>query len=192
MTPHGEGPPAARPPVALGCLSAIAAVALISVGSLLLIAYLESGANTGEVTLEPAAAYAPGSVEFVPGRNVYLVRLSDGAFLALSNLDAANRATPGRQCRVAPIAAGAPDLAALVLRYRSAFSPAARGSELLFREDCNGAIYDVTGLRLDALDYNLDRYGVSLDEAGRVVIDFSERICTARTESEAFAPVDCP
>ncbi|GAB4337306.1 MAG: hypothetical protein Kow0010_25450 [Dehalococcoidia bacterium] len=178
--------------MALGCFSAVAAVVLTAFAMLLLIVYLESGADTGKVTLEPAAAYAPGSVEFVRGHSIYLVRLPDGEFLALSNLDAANRATPGRQCRVAPIPAGAPELADLVLRYRSEFSPAARGSELVFREDCNGAIYDITGLRLDARDYNLERHPVSVDDRGRVVVDLSERICTAHTEATRFAPVDCP
>lgn len=192
MSVDRPGSPTARPPVALGCFSAVAAAVLAAFVLVLLVVYLESGANTGDVALEPAGAYAPGSVEFVRGHNVYLVRLPGGEFIALSNLDAANRATPGRQCRVAPIAAGAPDLAALVLRYRHEFSPAARGSEFLFREDCNGAVYDVAGLRLDAFDYNLERHPTTIDDTGRVVIDVSERICTVRTQSDAFAPVECP
>lgn len=185
-------PPSTKPPVAAGCLAAAAWALLLGIAGVFVIIFLDSGANTGKVTLEPAAAYRAGTVEFLRGRAVYLVRLPDGDFLALSNLDAANRATPGRQCRIAPIPVGDRDLAGLVTRYRAELSPPAQGTELLFREDCNGAVYDVAGMRLDTHGTNLDRHPVAIDDRGRAVVDLARRICTARTASEPFEPVDCP
>ncbi len=175
-----EDLPSPRPPVFLGCFTAIALlVFLFGVGSCLVV-YWESGADTGELRLEPAAAYAPGTVQYIGQRNLYVARLLDGTFLALADLDAANRANPARRCRVYPVAASDPALPALLERYRSRMSPPARGCTLIFREDCNGALYDFTGIRLDADGPNLDRYATTVDPTGRLVVDVSERTCTAR------------
>ncbi len=155
------------------------------------IRFLESGANAGELLLEPADAYAPGAVEFVGARNFYLVRLVDGSFLALSDLDAANRANAARRCRVAPVQAADPQLPSLLERHAGKTSAPAAGATLLFREECNKAVYDVTGLRLDADAANLDRYPVSVDESGRVVVDVSKRTCTVRSGERPFVAAPC-
>jgi len=182
---------AQRRPVALGCgLVALACAALV--GLLVFAAlFFESGADTGKVRLDSAEAYALGAVEFVGARNFYLVRLSPREFLALSDLDAANRANPQRRCRVSPIPATAPRLPGLLERYSPAANPAAAGSTLLFEETCNGAIYDVTGLRLAGEGPNLERYPLSFSPDGHVLVDISRRQCTQHDGPVLFAPIPC-
>lgn len=186
-----EGVLNARPPVLLGCLSAVAFVVVVFGFFAFLIVFLESGADTGKVQLEDAEAYAPGSVEFIGEENLFLVRLGDGEYLALADLDAANRARPERRCRVSPMQRTDARLPAILERYGSRMSADAVGSTLVFREECGGAIYDVTGLRLDADGPNLDRYPVSVDSAGHVVVDTAKRQCSQRGQLNPFAPVGC-
>lgn len=188
---HEPVPATVRPPVALGCAAAVAAVVLFGLAVLATIGFLESGADAGKFVRDPVEAYARGSVEFIGERNIYLVRLADGSFVALGDLDAANRANPQRRCRVAPMLATDPQLPALLERYASRMSAQAAGSTLIFSEDCNRAVYDVTGLRLDAEAANLDRYPVGIDQAGRLTVDVSKRRCTLRTASQAFAATPC-
>jgi hypothetical protein len=73
----------------------------------------------------------------------------------------------------------------LLRRFEAKLTGQAEGATLLFREDCNGAIYNVLGERLDAEGPNLDRYELTVNERGRVVVDVSRRICSA-------GPVDAP
>ena len=96
----GSSPPAVRPPVALGCLAVVALVAVLAVVAVAGATFLESGSNGGYTLLDEAASYAPGSLRFAGEQNVYVARLTDGTFLALADLDAANRANAGRRCRV--------------------------------------------------------------------------------------------
>jgi hypothetical protein len=190
MTEHDDLP-SPRPPVLLGCVTALAAlVFLFGIGSCLVV-YWESGADTGKVRLELAEAYGPGTVQFVGAHNLYIARLPGGAFLALADLDAANRANPARRCRVYPIPAADPALPALLDRYRGRLSTEARGSTLIFREDCNGALYDFTGIRLDADGPNLDRYPTSIDTDGYLVVDTSRRTCTVRSGSAEAVERPC-
>jgi hypothetical protein len=71
-------------------------------------------------------------------------------------------------------------------------SPQGRALNLVLREDCNGAVYDGTGLRLDAPGQrNLDRFAVSVAPNGRLEVSTGERICTRRKGANLFAPVDC-
>ncbi len=186
-----EGVENARPPVFLGCFTAVAVLVLLFGLGAFLIVFLESGADTGKVRLEDAEAYAPGTVDFVGEENLYLVRLQGGDYLALSDLDAANRARPERRCRVAPLAVTDSRLPGILERYGGRMSAAATGTTLVFREDCDGAMYDVTGLRLDAEGRNLDRYPVSIDETGHVVVDTSKRECSERRETGQYVDVKC-
>lgn len=180
-----------RPPVALGCSFAVATLVIGALAVLALVAFLESGADSGKLVLDPAEAYARGSVEFVGQRNFYLVRLADGSFLALNDLDRANRASQQRRCRVAPMGTTDPLLRQLLDTLSTRMSAAAAGSTLLFREDCNKAVYDITGLRLDTDGANLDRYAVATDARGRVTVDLSKRICTNRSVAAAVSFVPC-
>ncbi len=189
----GKGPISVAPrPVAFGCTMAAFAVGILVLFVFLAAAFLESGADTGETSLEAPEAYARGSFELNPQRGFYFVRMVDGEFLALSSLDAANRAAGGQRCRVAPLPTDDPALPELLNRYAARLNPQAAGTTVLFREDCNGAVYDVTGLRLDAEGPNLDRHPVTVRADGRLSVDVSERLCTRREGSELFAPVECP
>lgn len=182
---------APRRPIAVGCgLVALAVFLVVSVVVFAVI-FFESGADTGQVRLDAAEAYAIGSVEFIGARNFYIIRLSPREFIALSDLDAVNRANVQRRCRVIPVAPTDPSLPGLLNRSSNLTSPGARGSTLLFREACNGAVYDVTGLRLDGEGANLERYPVSFSPDGHLRVDVSRRQCTLRDGADFFAPIPC-
>ncbi len=183
--------PAIRPPVALGCTAVIASIGFVVAALVFFFVFLESGANGGVATLDVPAAYAPGSIQYISDHNFYLSRLADGSFVALSDLDAANRATPEHRCRVAAITAGDPSLPGLVQQYASRMSPQAAGSTLLLREDCNNAVYDFTGARLDGDGPNLDRLAVSTGTGGKLEVNTTKRTCTQRSGATVFAPIAC-
>ncbi len=178
-----------RQPVALGCFLMAAIGAGIIGLAIVLVAWLSSGSTT--VALDDARAYAVGSVEFVPARNLFVVRLTEIEYLALDDLDAANRANQGRRCRVQPLAAADPARAALVQQYASRMSPAAAGSTFVFRESCNNAVYDVAGVRLDTDGPNLDRHPVDIDEQGRLTVNIAKRVCTERSGAKLSQPREC-
>jgi hypothetical protein len=186
-----SGPETVRPPVALGCFFALAVVVLVAGMVAFGIVFLESGANTGQVGLEAADAYAPGTVEFISEENVFLVRLANGDFLSLADLDAANRANQGRNCRVGLVPMGEPSLGISVEVLRTRMSIEAAGATSVFYEPCLGSIYDVAGARLNGPGANLERHPVAVNAAGRVVIDLSERECSRRTEAADFVSTAC-
>lgn len=183
--------PSVRPPVFLGCAAAAFALVLLVLGVIFFVSFLDSGANNGKVTLLPAESFAPNTITYESKNNFYLVRLGDGSALALSDLDAANRGAATR-CRVAQLAATDPLLVQLLQQYGSRQSPQAAGSTVLLRESCNRAVYDLSGLRLDADGPNLDRLEVSLDKQGHIVVDTRKRSCTERSGANLFSPVTCP
>jgi len=191
MNPDTAPEGAPRPPLALGCGAVALGLAVLALFGVCTVQYLESGANTGKVTLLPFEEYGVGAFEYQPERHFYLVRLDSRTFIALSDLDAANRAALGRRCRVAPIASDDPSLPTLLEQFRSRINPTLAGSTLLLREDCFGAVYDASGLRLDRDGRNLDRHPVTIDAQGRVVVDVSRRSCSERSGSELFVPVPC-
>ena len=185
-------PKAVRPPVALGCVGALAAVVVFGAFLVFVIIFLDSGADSGKVRLEVPEAYAEGSIEFIGEKNFFLVRLRDGSFFAISDLDAANRANQARRCRVQLTSLSDPGIAAEADRLRGSMSPQSLGAASVLRETCNGAIYDLAGARLAGTGPNLDRFPVSLDGAGRLLVDSSKRECSERSGGEVFARVDCP
>lgn len=187
-----ETPEAVRPPVALGCFAA-AAILVVIVGFITFaVVFLESGADTGKVQLDVPEAYAEGSVEFVGAKNFFLVRLRDGSFLALSDLDAANRANQAQRCRVQLTALNDPSLETPAEQLRGRMSAQAAGANSVLRETCNGAVYDIAGANLAPEGPNLDRHPVSVNDAGRLVVETRTRECSERTGATVFAGVDCP
>lgn len=155
------------------------------------VAFLESGSDDGRAVLDPVASYAVPSATRVPERGLWVVRLVPGDFLALADLDAANRAGSARRCRVYPVDATDPGLPELLSRYRSRVSAEAAGMPFLFREDCNGALYDAAGVRLDRDGPNLDRIATDIDSRGRIVAHTARRTCTARDGAVATAGRPC-
>lgn len=187
-----EGAPGTRPSLAFGCSVLAAILVALGVAAVAFVVFLESGASTGRVTLDPLDAYPPGTVSRFPRDGFYLVRMPDGSTLALSDLDAANRAATGRRCRVAPIPAGEPALEEALERYRARLSPGTGSLTLIFRETCFGSLYDAAGIRLDADGPNLDRLGLDLDDQGNLVVETAERSCTRRDGRQLLVAVDCP
>jgi hypothetical protein len=154
--------------------------------------FLDSGADTGKVQLEVPEAYAEGSIEFVGEKNFFLVRLADGSFLALSDLDAANRANQARRCRVQLTALRDGSVASNADQLRGRMTAGASGSEAVLLEACNGRIYDIAGAILQGEGPNLDRFPISVDGAGRLLVDSSKRECSQRSGATAFQRIDCP
>jgi hypothetical protein len=186
-----EPVPAVRPPVVLGCTFAVAAVVAVVAVVAFAISFLDSGATGGTAVLNVPEAYAPGSLQYESADNFYLVRLRDGTFLALSDLDAANRANQAKRCRVAPISTQDPDLPGLLTQYANQMSADAAGSNVLFRETCNGATYDLTGARVDGVGPNLERLSIDKNSAGKLVVNLTKRTCTEREGTNLFVFIKC-
>lgn len=187
-----SSPDAVRPPVALGCFALLAAVVVLGAAIVFVVIFLDSGADSGKVRLEVPEAYAEGSIEFIGEKNFFLVRLRDGSFLALSDLDAANRANQARRCRVQLTGLSDPSLGVDPDQLRGQMSAQSGGALGVLRETCNGAIYDVAGARLEGEGPNLDRFPVTIDSAGRLLVDSSKRECSQRSGGTVFARIDCP
>jgi len=185
----GVAPPTGKPSRA-GCALALMALAGAVFAAVFLLVFLESGADSGEVVLLDQRAYARGTATHLPEHGLFLVRLGSG-FVALADVDAANRAAAGRRCRVHTIEGGTAATNGLLARYAGRSSPAAQGAVLLLGEDCNGAVYDIAGVRLDRDGPNLDRLAVAVNGRGRVVVSPLERTCTAREGSELAVPRAC-
>jgi hypothetical protein len=181
-----------RPPVAFGCFLGVAALLLVAVIVGFLVIFLKTGSESGTITLDPAASYGPGTIAAEPAHNLLIVRLADGDFVALADLDAANRASAGRRCRVSPIPANDPSLPGLLQRYQSRFSPAAAGTTTILTESCHGAMYDITGVRLDSDGPNLDRYETGTDSKGNLTVKLGKRTCSQRQGSNPFTRIPCP
>jgi hypothetical protein len=176
----------------LGCAAVLGLLVLLIAGAACAVVFFESGADSGDVHLQRADAYAPASVEFDADHHIFVVRAIDGEFFLLDDLDAANRASPGRRCRVFTVAAADPVARRALSQYEANFSPQGRSLALVFQEPCNGALYDATGVRLDQPgERNLDRYPVLRDDQGRLVVDTNERRCSRREGSDWYAPVVC-
>lgn len=188
-SPRGVEPPR---PVLGGCLGLVVAVVAVVAIAVFTVVFLESGADRGRLVLRDYRSYEVGTAEFVGERNLYIIRLGDGSFVALFDLDHANREARGQRCRVRPVTASDAALPGLLERYEREFSARAAGATLLFREDCNGAVYDATGLRLDDAGPNLDQYPVGLNEDMELVIDMGRRMCSIADGEADFATIACP
>jgi hypothetical protein len=178
--------------VALGCTFAlVVVVALVALGTFT-VKFLDSGANTGKVRLDVPEAYEPGSIEFVGAHNFFIVRLRDGSFLALSDLDAANRANQARRCRVGVASVADPGLPLDQPSLSAKMSPAAAGTTAILRENCNGAVYDISGVLLSSTGPNLDRYPIEIAASGNLLVDTSRRQCSERTAASFVEARSCP
>ncbi|MEO8539271.1 MAG: hypothetical protein ABI577_05980 [bacterium] len=184
-------PNAVRPPVFLGCFLAAAAMVVLILFGLFAITFLESGANDGKVRLDVSEAYAEGSIEFVGAENFFIVRLRDGTFVALADLDQANRANQAQRCRVNLADISDPSLGVSALALSAAMTADARGASTILRETCNGAIYDISGARLNGDGANLDRYPISLADDGHLLVDKSARQCSTRSGATVSAYRTC-
>lgn len=184
-------PQTVRPPVFLGCFFAAAVLVIVILGGAFFIRFIESGANDGKVRLDVPDAYALGSVEFNGEHNFFLVRLPDATFLALADLDAANRANQARRCRVALANLTDPTLGIPADALARRMTADASGASVVFRETCNGAIYDLAGARLNGDGPNLDRLAIDIGKDGHLRVDTSARTCTQRSGAADFAARTC-
>jgi hypothetical protein len=168
-------------------------VAVLGIGAIVFVfIFTSSSSNTGDIVLRPADSYAMGSVEFVAERNFFVVRLPRSGFLALADMDADNRASEGRRCRVGVVPGNDPALPGLLERHEANMGSEAVGTTLVFREACNGAVFDVTGQRISGEGPNLDRYAARVNDAGELVVNVSRRECSESAGRGLRTEVRCP
>ncbi|HJP40878.1 MAG TPA: hypothetical protein QGF35_04150 [Dehalococcoidia bacterium] len=175
--------------MALGCFLTIATIGLLTLTVIFLVVFLESGADTGEVVLLDQRTYPPGTIIHVAEHGFFVVRIG-ADLLAISDLDAAN-ATAGRKCRARLVPPGSEVRPGPEPTLLGRASPEAEGSVLFLAEECNGAVYDVVGTRLDRDGPNLDRFAVEIDDSGSIVVDRQSRSCTLRRDEALRLERDC-
>jgi hypothetical protein len=180
-----------RPPVALGCGTAVLAAAGVVLAFVFFVVFLNGGSASSTVTLAAADSYAPGTVTYNGDHRFYIVRLKEGQFIILADMDAANEASTTRKCRVQPLKPDDPKLLPMLNQYGPKMSPQAQSTTFLFREACNGAVYDITGVRLDGTGPNLARYASEIDPGGKLVVDLRSKHCSLRGSTNFFAPTAC-
>lgn len=177
--------------MALGCTLVVLAlvIGVVLVGGC--IAFAESGADTGKTTLLDADAYDFDTFTYEGERNYFLNRMPSGEFVAVSDLDAANRANASRQCRATIVHPQDPAYKRLIEDYGEQISAEAGSSEFLFREACNDAVYDLAGVLVSGEGRNLDQFRVTIDRRNQVIVDVSKRTCTERRGTDQRVEVAC-
>jgi hypothetical protein len=128
-----------------------------------------------------AAAYQPGTVNYLEAQHVFVTRLPDGGFIALYDL-ATRQQELGGDCRLQfQDTAGVGTLDPL---------PGMTGAIV---EECNGvrAVWRADGKYAFGADYgDLDRFNTSVDAAGHLIIDTDSRSCTRSRGVIGVAPFD--
>ncbi|MGD9933999.1 MAG: hypothetical protein AB7T37_09795 [Dehalococcoidia bacterium] len=183
--------PSARPPILLGCSVALTLLLGAIVFASACVVFLESGADSGKVVLEAEGAYPPGSITRVVSSGFYIVNLRGEGLFALSDIDAPNRASASRRCRVEAINPADPAYTEARTQYADRFASSALTAAIVLRENCNGAIFDATGARIDQPGQNLDRLEVTVDDLGRIVVNTARRTCSEGVLANRVE-VDCP
>jgi hypothetical protein len=191
--PSVTNPPAR---VHLGLVAVVVGLIVAFFAVVGLVLYFQPGSSSEPVGVPSLDVFAAGPTkEFVPGtvtyfekEHVYLVRFSDGAFLALYDLASTTQAE---------VAAG--DLSKLDCRVklvegdevekRPGVTPAGRGLGTTgFVDPCSDATWDAEGVSMDTtVPASLDRFPVAvIDDIVR--IQLAERRCMSQTSSAACIP----
>jgi hypothetical protein len=130
---HDSGSVSLRPVLVVGCLLLLAGFGYLGYSC------VQASERAGTFTDE-ASHYAPGSVTYVASGRTYLVRTSDGAFLALSEVEADDTDR----------------VAGCVIRYLADLSIA--GETGLFRDDCHGVVFSRNGSAIDGAAPPMQRH----------------------------------
>lgn len=123
-----------------------ALVFLIAVGALGAAAFVSLFVHggPGDTFEADIARFAPDDPVFVSSRQFYIVRLSTGSVVALDTREG-SREDQQRGC---------------VIRYRETLQAAGRTG--LFRGDCTGTLYDLTGAPIDGAGPPMKRHPVTV------------------------------
>jgi hypothetical protein len=169
-----------------GCLIPLAIGALVVVAAVVAIGLLfdqgsdsvqrERGYDAGE-----ASGYQPSSVVYAEPQHLFIVRLQDGAFVALYDKSSKQQELRS-DCRVA-----FDDTATL---NNVAQLPGITGALI---ENCDGlrAVWRADGLFAFGAGYgSLDRFNTSLDGAGHLIVDTTTRTCTRSRGVIGVPPFD--
>ena len=117
------------------------------------------------------------SVRYFESKHFYLVRLRDGSFLALYDLDVRNQSRVVGETLVAGcrVRLNSEPYVQNILRVSE---PVFGFETHALREGCGGSTYDLTGRRLfGPTPARLDRFPVSIGPAGEVKVDLQRRQC---------------
>lgn len=169
--------------VGLGGLAAVGVLALLSLVAVA--AYLDPGdvGKPGRFVAGRVDDLQPGSVRYFEGEHFYLVRLADGSFLALYDIDRHRQilsvgatGDPRFGCRVRAMSAATNEGVANILRASGTVVPGFEGQA--FRTPCTGATFDMTGRRLfGPAPTDLDRFPVRTLAGGFVEVNLASRQC---------------
>jgi hypothetical protein len=121
-------------------------IALLGLASSAFLIYSCSHAPPVGSFSAPINRFPANSVTYLSSGRSYLVRMEDGSFLALSEVDAdpANR------------------LKGCVIRYRPDLTGA--GKQGAFRDDCSGALFDLEGLAIEGGSPPMQRHPVQVTD----------------------------
>ena len=133
----------------------------------------DQGENAKQPTRQynagPAAEYKVGDVNQFDLQHVFLVRLPDGEFLAFYDKSSRQQELGG-SCRLQYDEIAGVGTLEPITGLGGAFVEECEGSRAVWRVDGKFAFGNGYG--------DLDRYNVSIDGAGDVIIDLSSRTCT--------------
>jgi len=174
-TPEAESPPGRRlPGCGGGCLlRGLGVVAALVALGLAIGLIFDQGEDAKQPDRRhvagPAAEYKLGDVNYFELQHVFLVHLPDGDFLAFYDKSARQQELGG-SCRIAYDETAGTGTLEPVAGLGGAFVEECEGSRAVWRVDGKFAFGNGYG--------DLDRFTVSIDDAGDVVIDLSSRTCT--------------
>ncbi|HWC29626.1 MAG TPA: hypothetical protein VG845_06040 [Dehalococcoidia bacterium] len=174
-----DQPGVATSPPKLSVLILSLAAILTFFGAVGLVLYLKPGGDSPAPAIfvaGPLEGFEPGSATYFETEHLYVVRLTDGALLALYDLGPRMQALLQEtgdkdwlRCR-AEFVPDNFDLTALG-------TPPAGFEERVFREPCHGSTWDANGNRLfGPTTGSLDRFPVRVVD-GSVHVDVSNRRC---------------
>lgn len=144
-----------------------------------LLLYFKPGSNSPAPDIfvaGPVSGFAPGSVSYFQTEHLYIVRLQDGAVIALYDLDPRMQALHEESTDKAWL-----DCRALIVpdevSLNSLGSPPIGFEDRVFREPCHGSTWDAAGRRLfGPTPGDLDRFPVRVVDDS-VHVDVGNRRC---------------
>jgi len=180
-----DAAPVARKRRPLGCLVRLAVAAAIVVGVVVAIGTIfdqgDSARPVRGYNAGPAEAYQPATVNYIEQTHAYIVRLADGAYLALYDKPAKQQELRN-DCRVSFIDDAGIGTLELLPGIKGAFVEQCGDARAVWRAD--GAFAFGAGYG------DLDRFGTRIDAEGDLIIDTDNRTCTRSRGATGLPPFD--
>ncbi len=131
-----------------------------------------------------AAGYAPASIHYFEEQHLYLVRRSDGSFVALYDWNARaqgqyQRGDEGKEaCRVQVLSPDSPAYEGDLGAIRADYAPEPGLENVVLRSGCDGTSFDALGRHgFGPSPGDLDRFPLFIDSQGHVIVTLAQRQC---------------